>query len=460
MAEYGDDFPKLFAVLDKVGQEDDDEYLTWDKLRYKDPPGDLTADQWWLGVKFRRRAALRKLPLDLTDGRPFTYALPDKVLRELDYVSQRASGQIALPEEVVNKTSRDRYVIQSLVEEAISSSQLEGASTTRRDAKRMIAYGETPKDRSQQMILNNYRAMRHIREIKDLPFTPERICEVHRIVTEETLDNADAAGRIQSNPDPADRAKILDEEDRLLHQPPPVDELPGRLQKLCDFANADQDARPYVPPVVRALTVHFMMGYDHYFEDGNGRTARALFYWSMLRQGFWLTEHLAISLVLNQAPSQYARSFIHTEQDDGDLTYFLIYHLDVIRRALVALDEYLHRKSLELQRARALLVGGPGAFNHRQVALLQSATRDPSNYYTAESHMNYHGVSKQTARNDLYDLEERGLLQRTKVQRQFAWSPRPDMLKTLERVQQTEWLSRRQGLVGETDVPSDLGDGG
>lgn len=436
MREHKEDLTGLFEVLDRMGPDGDDEYLTWEKLRYKEPPSGLTHEQWWLGLKFLRRSRLRKLPLYMIDGLPFSYSLPDIVLRELDYVSQRASGQIALPEEVVSKTSRDRYVIQSLVEEAISSSQLEGASTTRRDARRMIAYGEAPKDRSQQMIMNNYRAMRHVREIKDLPFTPERICEVHRIVTEHTLDNPEAAGRIQSNPDPSDRVKILDEDDRLLHQPPPIEQLPERLQRLCDFANADLDAKPYVPPVVRALTIHFMMGYDHYFEDGNGRTARALFYWSMLKQGFWLTEHLAISLILNQAPSKYARSFIYTEQDDGDLTYFLIYHLEVIRRALVALDDYLHDKSLELKRARTLLVGGPGGFNHRQVALLQSATQNPTNYYTAESHMNYHGVSKQTARNDLYDLEDRGLLQRTKIRRQFAWTPKSDMLKTLEKMQQ------------------------
>lgn len=432
LEKFAQDITRLFGLFDNVGGDDDGEYLTWEKLRYKEPPPNLTHEEWWLGLKFRRRAALRNLPLELIGGRRFGYTLPDNVLRELAYVSQRASGQIALPEEIVSKTSRDRYVIQSLVEEAISSSQLEGASTTRRDARRMIAYGQAPKDRSQQMILNNYTAMQHIREIKDLPFTPDRICEVHRIVTEKTLDNPEAAGRIQSNPDPSDRVKILDDEDRLLHQPPPVEELPGRLQRLCDFANADLNARPYVPPVVRALTIHFMMGYDHYFEDGNGRTARALFYWSMLKQGYWLTEHLAISLILTQAPSKYARSFIYTEQDDGDLTYFLIYHLEVIRRALAALDGYLHKKSVELQRARALLAGGPGAFNHRQVALLQSATRNPSNYYTAESHTNYHGISKQTARNDLYALESRGLLRRSKIGREFVWIPMPDMLKTLE----------------------------
>jgi Fic family protein len=434
MDEFMGDAKRMVDILTKVG--DDESYLAWDKLRHKEPPADLTREEWWAGLKFRRMASMRNLPLELVGGGHISYSLPDNVLRELDYVSQRASGQIALPEEVVSKTSRDRYVVQSLVEEAISSSQLEGASTTRRDARRMLAYGEEPKDRSQQMILNNYRAMQHIREIKDQPFTPGTICEVHRIVTEKTLDDPNSAGRIQSNPDPADRVKILDEEDRLLHQPPPVEELPERLDKLCAFANADINAKPYVPPVVRALTIHFMMGYDHYFEDGNGRTARALFYWSMLKQGYWLTEHLAISLILKDAPSKYARSFIYTEQDGGDLTYFLIYHLEVIRRALIALDAYLHKKTSELQRARALLVGAPGGFNHRQIALLQSATRNPSNYYTAESHMNYHGVSKQTARNDLYDLEKRGLLKRTKIHRQFAWIPKGDLLKTLEAVKE------------------------
>lgn len=424
---------RLLEIISSVG--DDDEYLAWDKLRHKEPPAGLSHEEWWAGLKFRRTANLRKLPLQMIDGQPISYALPDKVLRALDYVSQRASGQILLPDEVMSKASRDKYVVQSLVEEAISSSQLEGASTTRREARKMLAYGEPPKDRSQQMILNNYRAMQHVRDIKDEAFTPERIREVHRIVTEKTLDNPDAAGQIQDNPDPAERVKILDEEDRLLHQPPPVEQLAERLEKLCAFANGDSDSTPYVPPVVRALTVHFMMGYDHYFEDGNGRTARALFYWSMLKQGYWLTEHLAVSLILKEAPAKYARSFIYTEQDSGDLTYFLIYHLEVIKRALLSLDEYLQKKTLELQRARALILGGPGGFNHRQVALLQSATRNPANYYTAESHMNYHAVSKQTARNDLYDLEQRNLLERTKIGRQFAWIPKGDMIQALESIQ-------------------------
>ncbi|OLT31215.1 hypothetical protein BJF84_04385 [Rhodococcus sp. CUA-806] len=432
LATLREDMDRFIAVMMSGEDLDDRDYLDWDKLRYKTPPDGMTHQEWWLALKMRRRSMRRPVPLQRVGDLSLSYALPDELIRALDEVSQRASGQIALPDEVMNKTTRDRYVIQSLVEEAISSSQLEGASTSRKEAKRMLAYGEAPKNRSQQMILNNYWAMQRVREIRHEPFTPERICEIHRIVTDKTLDNPDSAGKIQSNPDPNDRVKIFGEDENVLHRPPPVEELPTRIQALCDFANGDSKADPYIPPVVRALVVHFMMGYDHYFEDGNGRTARALFYWSMLKQGYWLTEHLAISRILKQAPSKYARSFLYTEQDEGDLTYFLMYHLQVIQRALGELDEYLNRKTLELQRARTLLARGPGGFNHRQAALLQSATRDPSNYYTAESHMNYHSVSKQTARNDLYDLERRGLLHRTKISRQFAWVPEEGLLKILE----------------------------
>src|SRR5262249_24290671 len=83
----------------------------------------------------------------------------------------------------------------------------------------------------------------------------------------------------------------------------------GRLARLCAFANETSDAT-WMQPVLRSLAVHFMVGYDHYFEGGNGRTARALFYRSMLKRGYWLTEFLTISRILNKAPAQYARSYL------------------------------------------------------------------------------------------------------------------------------------------------------
>nr|WP_296780300.1 hypothetical protein [Rhodococcus sp. (in: high G+C Gram-positive bacteria)] len=170
-----------------------------------------------------------------------------------------------------------------------------------------------------------------------------------------------------------------------------------------------------------------MAGYDHYFEDGNGRTARALFYWSMLKQGYWLTEYLTISKILKSAHAQYARSFLLSEDDGGDLTHFIIYHLGVIQRALDDLNDHLARKASELAAARNWLSDSVGDFNHRQVSLLEGAVKDPSSEFSVNTHQRSHAVALQTARSDLYDLENRGFLRRIKRGRAFAFLPVADL---------------------------------
>src|SRR5580658_9702561 len=125
--------------------------------------------------------------------------------------------------------ARERYLVNSLMEEAIRSSQLEGATTTRRIAKELLRTGRAPKDRSERMILNNYRALQYMRDEMPAQLTPEAIIELQRILTDGTLDNPDAAGRLQ-RPD-EERIAVVDRIDgTVLHTPPPAEQLPGRLR--------------------------------------------------------------------------------------------------------------------------------------------------------------------------------------------------------------------------------------
>lgn len=404
-------------------------YLPWDKLRFKEPPAGLTHEEWWFAIRLARRSVQRSIAvLRDTNGRSFSYALPDEVLAAVDQITRDASGNITISEQVTNPASRDRYVVNSLIEEAITSSQLEGAATTRKVAKEMLRNGRDPRDRSERMIFNNFHAMQRITELRNEPLTPELVCEIHRIVTDGTLDNPHAAGRLQDDDD--DRIAVWDEFGNLLHQPPPVAELHDRMQRLCDFANGGGSDH-YMPPALRAIAVHFMVGYDHYFEDGNGRTARALFYWTMLRNGYWLTEFLTISRILKEAPAQYGRSYLLTEQDEGDLTHFFIYHLDVVNRAIRDLHEYLADKAAQLRTMTHAIQAVPGEYNHRQLALLEHAIKESQAVFTRRSHARSHHISGETARHDLMDLEDRGLLERFKVGRQFAWAPVADLQERL-----------------------------
>jgi Fic family protein len=401
-------------------------YPHWDKLRHLKPPAGLTTEDWWFAVKVARASSLRPLPLSDTDGQAFVWSLPDDVLRLLHFVDQHAGGEIAMPEIVTaDEQVRRHYLVNSLMEEAIRSSQLEGASTTRPVAKELLRSGRPPKDRSERMIVNNYRAIQFMREIEEL--SPAVVLELQRIVTEGTLDDPSAAGRLQ-RPD-EERVGVYDNIDgSLIHEPPPADQLEERLGRLCRFANVTDDSRDFMHPVIRSILIHFWLAYDHPFEDGNGRTARALFYWSMARHRYWLTEYLTISGVLREAPAKYTRSFVLTETDGRDTTYFVLYQLQVIKRAIGALHSYLERKVDEVREVERILKGD-GGFNHRQLALLSDAIRHSGRVYTFKTHAVSHNVTHETARTDLLDLHDRGLLDRSQTGQRYLFRPAADLTR-------------------------------
>ena len=223
----------------------------------------------------------------------------------------------------------------------------------------------------------------------------------------------------------------------VIHSPPPAEQLPARLEAMCDFANANEDDEPFIHPVVRAILLHFWLAYDHPFEDGNGRTARALFYWYMRTHRYWLVEYLSISETLRKAPAKYAKSFLHTETDNRDTTHFIVYQLEVIERAVDELHAYLRRKAREVRDVEALMKGSPD-LNHRQLALLGHALRTIDASFTFQIHAASHGVTHETARNDLLPLFERGLLERRRMGRSYVFTPPPNLPDLLKKGRKTK----------------------
>lgn len=412
-------------------------YLHWDELRHRNPPEGLSHEDWWAAVRLSRQTSLKTLPFYDKQQTPMSFGMPDPVIRALHEIDRSAAGSVAMASPAVSTEDRDRYLVSSLIEEAITSSQLEGAATTREDAKAMLRSGRQPHDHSEQMILNNFHAMELIRELRDRPFTPEAILELHRVVTEGTLRDDTAAGRLRTK---AEQINVVDAQQvQVLHQPPAAASLPQRLQTLCDFANRADDDEPFVHPVIRAVLLHFMLGYDHPFVDGNGRTARALFYWSMARSGYWLMEYVSISRLLRKAPAKYGRAYLHAETDGNDVTYFIIHQLGVIEQAIADLHAYIERKASEQLSAEQLLRHSPqlaDELNHRQVALLSHALRHPGHGYTVESHRRSHRIATQTARTDLQQLVRDGLLEQRKRGRAFLFLAPGDLSDRISSAQE------------------------
>lgn len=424
---------KLIEIMSKCGLTDHkDRYLHWDQLKYKIPPDGLSVEEYWFGTKIQRITIKKLLPFVNKDDIPFSFGMPDPVFRLLHEIDQKTSGQITVSEPIANDTTRDTYLINSLIEEAINSSQLEGASTTRRVAKNMIRQNRKPRNHSEQMILNNYEAMQFVREQKNEALTPEFIYELHRIVTDKTLEDAQFSGKLRTGDD---EIQIIDTQGNVLFIPPNADELPKRIEKICDFANQTIDAHPFVHPVIKSILLHFMLAYDHPFVDGNGRTARALFYWFMAKQGYWLIEFISISHVIKQAHGKYSRSFLYTETDDNDTTYFIIHQLEVIQTAIERLQAYLKKKMRDLKLATQLIEKTRlnGILNYRQLALLENALKNPSKTYTIREHQNTHGIAYQTARTDLMKMSDKfGLFIKLKDGQSFVFLSPTDLRERIE----------------------------
>lgn len=405
---------------------DDRKYLHWEKLRRLTPPEGLTLEEWWHFLKVGRTRNSIPVPLVDKNDKPFWYSTPETIQKALHEIDLGAGGRVELPELITNADTRDRYVVSSLIEEAITSSQLEGAATTREVAKEMIRQGRKPRDKSEQMILNNYETMRKIRKLRNEALTPELVFKLHRLVTEKTLDKHDAAGRFRK---PGEEVHVTGGEGEIYHVPPAAETLPERLEAMCDFANG-KTPNSFVHPALRAIILHFWLAYDHPFVDGNGRTARALFYWCMLRNGYWLFEFVSISSVIKESPVKYERSFLYTETDGNDLTYFLLDEIRVIQKALERLFAYIKRKADETRRVESHLKA-IRLMNHRQAALLQHALKHPGQRYTIASHQRSHNVAYQTARTDLLDLAKQDLLQQAKVGKTLVFYPENDLNERL-----------------------------
>jgi len=423
--------PRLGEILQFSSERPDAgrRYLHWNELRFRPVPKGFTHEEWWLAEKFARKIGRREVDLKDSKGRSFSFVVPDFVGELLHQIDRNGGTLLQLPEPVTDTEERDRYVIRSLMEEAITSSQLEGAAVTRDTARKMLAEGRNPRDRGEQMVLNNFVTMQRIIELKDEPLTPELVLSIHRQVSENALDKPDAAGRLRR----ADElVEVADNYGTVFHTPPPAHELPERLEKMCHFANAAGQA-PFIHPVIRAIILHFWLAYDHPFVDGNGRTARTLFYWQMLHCGYWLFEFISISQFLRKAPVPYGEAFLHTETDDNDLTYFIIHQTGIIRRALVELHDYVAKKSRETRSALKLLDENT-ELNHRQQTILTHALRHPRYVYTINSHGKLQGVTYATARADLLELAERGFLDQKKSGKAFHFIAPVDLEERLKNV--------------------------
>lgn len=384
---------QMSGLLKKI----QDNYLYWDKVKYQTK--DYEARDLWNAVKFHRTINRNRIKFGESE---FFFVVTDYMQRALHQFDMHIGGTLGSNIGIA-ETDKTKFIVSSIMEEAISSSQIEGASTTRKKAKEMIQREQKPRSKSEQMILNNYITMKYISLHKDEELTPENILYIHKLISKDTLEEQEDEGRFRDNDDVHVVNHMSSE---IVHTPPSNSEINALINDLCNFFN--KDTKDFIHPIIKGCIIHFIIGWIHPFADGNGRTARAVFYWYMLKKGYWLTEYLSISRIIKGTKGQYEKAFLYTEADENDLSYFITYHVKTMEKAFDALKSYISRKQKEVfQAAKFMRIP---LINDRMAQILKIVNDDSDRILNTKEIENRFNISNFTARSDLKTLVKLGFL--------------------------------------------------
>lgn len=423
------DFAKMLSA-----KLDDSRYLSFEDTKYRPIPEQIEAiggDRlvWWVAIMLGRIARFRELPLSAADGGFFKFFCDNTDAELLHEMDLNGGGMLGVDEMIPNEAARNKYFVNTLIEESFSSSFMEGAVSTRDLAKKMIAENREPKNKSERMILNNFKTMQNLSKWKDEPLSPELLCKIHSHIAQGTLDES-KLGKFRNETD--GDIVLADDEGNVYHTPCGVESIPAKIAELCEFANSDNSKSNFIHPIVKAIILHFMLAYIHPFCDGNGRTARTLFYWYLLKNNYWITKFISISKVILESGNRYYMSFLNTERDYNDLNYFIKFQLEVFERAIKAFHNYLETKKREyadISRNSEILKG----LNEREAQLCLKIIGKPFENFeaTIESHAILNDVSWETARKDLKHLAAKKILERRKSGKTFVYSPTKNFLEKI-----------------------------
>jgi Uncharacterized conserved protein len=379
-----------------LAMEFNSEYLHWDELRRRDTGKAEPAVIWEImrmlrlgNAQYMKFGETSVSYCNIPEFQRFTHEFD--IRSTLNFVSE---GKMDSHKKVM-------YSISSIMEESIASSQMEGANTTIDIAKKMLRDKRSPKNKAERMIYNNYAAMELIKKNKDEKLSIDLILDVHKIITRGTLDDEDDEGVFRRTNDIVVSDPLTGD---VYHRPMDFERISDCIGSLCNYVNDES----FVPPLIKASVIHYMIAYVHPFTDGNGRLARSLFYWYLIKKGYPLVEFLAISKSIKAHRGSYDLSYLYSETDDNDMTYFIKFNLKCVEESLNTFLKYLGRKMKEQKEFEKNVLANED-MNIRQKMILQDAMKDWNAFSVYEVQSKYQ-TSYQTARTDILGLMEKGMI--------------------------------------------------
>jgi len=374
--------------------------------------GDLNLSEVWQEIQKERKARGEVLDLRDENGDNFWYVNLKPLQAKLHQIDSRGKDSLY---SYIKPDIESELIFDSIIEEAWASNIIEGAFTTHKRAQELVRRNLTPKDKSELMTKNNHLAMTYILENRDSAFDINLILKIHQIITQGTLEEPEYSGKFRD-----DEVFIWDKTNTVIFKPMAAENIEPCLNNLITWVNTHSDEN-FIHPVVKASIIHFYLVYVHPFFDGNGRTARALFYFYLLINQYEFFKYFSISALIAKQREKYYKAIKDVEDYDNDLTYFLLYFADVVSKSI---DEIINRIVRKYQSdiiSKKLDVKGI-YLNKRQKKLVKLLIDHDHKNITTRRYEKIFKVSYGTARSDLNEMAENGLLHKRKIGKGFVYS--------------------------------------
>ncbi len=368
-----------------------DRYLTREEIAYRLPVS-LPITKFWPVIDKARRDASIQLPLKTQSGENFRFVVNSTIETQCDAVAAMARHSYlldALPPEIAEEAT---------IDEAVWSSVIEGAFTSRAEAAKIIRQDKQPVNKSEQMVKNNYQAMLYVLEHLEEPITAQTLIDIAGIVTRNASD--EAVDGFRTVP------VYVAGREGVIYTPPAAEQVPVMMGDLLLFIQTSE-----LHPLFKACIAHFYFVYVHPFTDGNGRTARALSYMMLLRTGYDFFRYFSVSGLIAEERNGYYKSMRHVEAAGDDMTYFIDYYSAMLARSVARMEKHLLRRVLADKTMKALETGG--LLNNRQLKGARWLLESDDVSVTVDAWKKKYKTATETARQDLLLLCDAGVLERT-----------------------------------------------
>lgn len=253
---------------------------------------------------------------------------------------------------------------EAIIRKAHSSTAIEGNMLSLEQVSDLANGREvTASRKDKQEVLNYLSVLENIDKLTDgKKITEKNILSIHRMLTEETLENSSDSGRYR------DRYVVVGNRftKEIIFRPPDNQDVPGLIEALVEWLSSDNVKE--LDPVIEAGIAHYEFVRIHPFIDGNGRTARVLATLILYMRGFDAKQFFCLDDYYDSDRQDYYRALQNVDQKTIDLTGWLEYFVEGVSLSIETVKERVVRLSSErLQKAKR----GQIALTERQMRIIE-----------------------------------------------------------------------------------------